>query len=162
ANPWLNDVATQFVPWAIKVRQSWQAGELPLRDRWNGCGSALAAGGTPGAFSPLTFLGLPVSLPRAMALGGALKIFAALLGMWLWLSELRVSRGAALFGAVSFALSFSIVPWLFFPQAAALAAWPWIFFALERLRDGREPWRAFALLVVTLAVWPLLGHVESV
>jgi hypothetical protein len=161
-NPWLNDVATQFLPWAVKVRESWRAGEVPLRDRWNGCGSALAAGGTPGAFSPLTLIGLPLPLVRAFGLAAAIKGLAAVIGMWLWLRELRVSPPASLFGAVSFALSFSIVPWIFFPQAAAIAVWPWVFFAAERLRDADRAGRAFALLVAVLAIWPLLGHVESV
>jgi hypothetical protein len=161
-NPWLNDVATQFLPWAVKVRETWRAGELPLRDRWNGCGSALAAGGQPGAFSPLTLLGFLVPLTRAFGLAAAVKLLVALTGMWLWLRSLRASTSASLFGAVSFALSFSIVPWIFFPQSAAIALWPWVFFAVERLRDREGSRRAFWLLIAVFAVWPLLGHIESV
>ncbi|HYT32187.1 MAG TPA: hypothetical protein VEO37_06300, partial [Thermoanaerobaculia bacterium] len=40
-NPYLNDVATQIAPWAKAVRMAWKEGSLPLRNRWNGCGSAL-------------------------------------------------------------------------------------------------------------------------
>jgi len=161
-NPWLNDVASQFLPWAAKVRESWRAGEVPFRDRWNGCGSPLAAGGQPGAFSPLTLFSVLLPLPRAFGLAAAVKGLTALVGMWLWLRELRVSGPAALFGAVSFALSFSIVPWIFFPQAGTIAAWPWVFFGVERLRDPAGARRAFALLVAIFGVWPLLGHIESV
>lgn len=161
-NPWLNDVATQFLPWAAKVREAWRSGEMPLRDRWNGCGSALAAGGTPGAFSPFTLLGLALPLSRAFGLAAAVKVLVALIGMWLWLREIRVSAPGSLFGSVSFALSFSITPWLFFPQAAAVGSWPWVFFAVERLRDVEAGRRAFGFLVGLLAVWPLLGHIESV
>ena len=182
-NPWLNDLATQFLPWAAKVRDSWRSGEVPLRDFWNGCGSPLAAG--PAApFSPFALLFVLLPLTRAFGVAAALKGFTALAGMWLWLRELRASKTAALFGAVSFALSFAIAAWIFFPIAAAVAAWPWVFFAVERTRDpgasgerrvastdraepgtglpGSEPRRAFALLVAVFAIWPLLGHIESV
>ncbi len=160
-NPWLNDLATQFLPWALKTRESWRTGEIPLRDFWNGCGSPLAAG--PAApFSPFALLDVLLPLPRAFGVAAALKAFAALAGAWLWLRELRASKIAALFGAVSFALSFAIAAWIFFPIAAAVAAWPWVFFAVERLRDPEGRGRAFAFLVAVFAVWPVLGHLESV
>lgn len=161
-NPWLNDLATQNLPWAEKVRITWRAGGLPLRDRWNGCGSSLAGNGLARAFSPLTLLAVVLPLHRAFGLGAAWKLFAALAGMWLWLRELRSSNEASLFGALSFALSFSIIPWIFFPIGAAIAAWPWVLFAVERLRDPERPGRAIAFLVMVLTVWPLLGHIESV
>ena len=45
-NPNLNDVALQFAPWQRAVRDSWREGEIPHRDRWNGCGTPLAANGS--------------------------------------------------------------------------------------------------------------------
>src|SRR5262249_44501616 len=68
----------------------------------------------------------------------------------------------ALFGSVAFALSFSITPWLLFPQASVIAAVPWILFAIERLRERNRFGRALAALTALLAVWPLAGHIESV
>jgi hypothetical protein len=161
-NPWLNDLSTQNLPWTEKVRLTWRAGGLPLRDRWNGCGTPLAGNGPAGAFSPLTLLAVALPIPRAFGLAAAWKLLAALAGMWLWLRELRVSGPAALFGAVSFGFSGSIVPWILFPIAAAVAAWPWVFFGVERLRDEEGRPRTLVFLVATLAVWPLLGHIESV
>lgn len=160
-NPWLNDLASQFVPWAAKTRAAWRSGELPLRDYWNGCGSAFA-GGPAAPFSPFAVLFVLLPVTRAFGAAAALKAFAALTGTWLWLRELGASASAALFGAISFALSFAIAPWIFFPIAAGAAALPWVFFAVERLRDPARRGRAFALLVAVLAVWPLFGHVESV
>ena len=160
-NPWLNDLATQFLPWALKTRESWRAGEIPVRDFWNGCGSPLAAG--PAApFSPFALLDVLLPLTRAFGVAAALKVFAALTGSWLWLRELKTSNAAALFGAVSFAFSFAIASWAFFPIAAAVAAWPWLFFAVERLRDPERCGRVFALLVGIFAIWSLLGHLESI
>ncbi|HEY6066081.1 MAG TPA: hypothetical protein VIY96_07975, partial [Thermoanaerobaculia bacterium] len=56
ANPNLNDVATEMGPWAKAVRLSWKEGSVPWRNRWNACGSPLAANGQSAAFSPLTIL----------------------------------------------------------------------------------------------------------
>lgn len=161
-NPNLNDVALQFAPWQQAVRASWRDREIPHRDRWNGCGTPLAANGSSSAFSPLVLLGLVLPLAQSFTLQGALKLFLALAGTWLWLRELRVSRDAALLGSVAFALSFSVTPWLFFPQTAVLCLWPWAFFAVELLRDGASSRRAFILLVTVFTLWPMSGHIESV
>lgn len=161
-NPNLNDVALQFAPWQQAVRASWRDREVPHRDRWNGCGTPLAANGSSSAFSPLVLLGLPLPLAQSFTLQGALKLFLALAGMWLWLTELRVSRDAALLGSVAFALSFSVTPWLYFPQTAVLCLWPWAFFAVELLRDPASSRRGFVLLVTVFTLWPLSGHIESV
>jgi hypothetical protein len=56
ANPNLNDVSTEMAPWAKAVRMAWKEGSLPWRNRWNGCGSPLAANGQSATFFPLTFL----------------------------------------------------------------------------------------------------------
>src|SRR5215470_5616051 len=41
----LSDAATQIAPWAKAVRIAWRDGSFPWRDRWNGCGTPLAANG---------------------------------------------------------------------------------------------------------------------
>lgn len=158
----LNDLAMQMAPWAKAVRLAYKSLELPLRDRWNGCGTPLAANGQSAAFSPFTFLGLILPLARAATLTGALKLALALAGMWLWLRELRLSNGAALFGAMSFSFSMTMIPWLFFPHTAVICFWPLALFAVELLRDRSASARAFLLLALTFLVWPLGGHVESV
>jgi hypothetical protein len=160
-NPYLNDVATQFLPWAKAMRSAWEEGSAPWRDRWNGCGTPLAANGQSAAFSPLTLLALPLPLPSAFLLTAAFKLFLALSGMWLWLRALQVSSAAALFGSVSFAFSFTMIPWLFAPQSGAVCLWPWLLFAVERQRDRDAGRRAFWLLAAVLALLPLSGHVES-
>ena len=161
-NPNLNDVMTQFAPWAKAVRLAFKDRELPLRNRWNGCGSALAGNGTSAPWSPLSLLMLALPLSRAFALAAAVKLLLALSGMWLWLTELDASEESALFGAVAFAFSLTMTPWLLFPQTAVIALWPWALFAIERLRQPQPTRRAFALLVAVFAVWPLCGHLESV
>jgi hypothetical protein len=161
-NPNLIDVALQIAPWRAAVREAWAAGEWPHRNRWNACGGPLAANGQSAAYSPFTLLSLALPLGRAFTLQGALKLLLALSGTWLWLSEMRVSRGAALLGAIAFAFSLSITPWLFFPIASVVCLWPWALFAGERLPSGKAmDRRAFALLTGVFLLWALEGHVES-
>jgi hypothetical protein len=160
-NPNLIDVALQLAPWQEAVREAWAGGEWPHRNRWNACGGPLAANGQSAAFSPFTLLSLALPLAQSFTLQGALKLLLALSGMWLWLTELRVSRGSALFGGIAFAFSFSITPWLFFPLASVVCLWPWALFACERLAGRDVDRRSFALLVAVFAAWGVSGHVES-
>jgi hypothetical protein len=160
-NPNLNDVATHMAPWAKAVRMAWKEGSLPWRQRWNGAGMALAANGQSAAFSPLTFLMFALPLARAFTLAVAVKLFLALFGMWLWLSELGVSRASALFGAVCFGLSGVLTPWVLFPHASVICLWPWALFAIELLRDDRVLRRALAALTAIFLLWVLGGHPES-
>jgi len=162
ANPNLNDVATEMGPWAKAVRLSWKEGSLPWRNRWNACGTPLAANGQSAAFSPLTILGGFLPLVFTFNFSVAVKLFTALAGTWLWLTELGVRSRAAAFGAVLFGFSFTIVPWLLFPLSAVIALWPWTLFAIERLRDAPLRRRATALLAAVLTLQILAGHPESV
>ena len=162
ANPNLNDVSTEMGPWAKAVRMAWKEGSIPWRNRWNACGSPLAANGQSAAFSPLTILLFLLPLAATFNVLVAVKLFTALAGMWLWLSELGVQARAALFGAVLFAFSFTMVPWLLFPHTSVIALWPWALFAIERLRDPSVRGRATAALTVVAVLQILAGHPESV
>ncbi len=161
-NVWQNDVVRQFAPWAEAVRRSWKRGEIPHRNRWNGCGTTLAANGQSAAYSPLTALGALLPVSAAFTFWAAARLFLCMAGTWLWLCELGVSRRAALFGAVAFSFSLSMTAWLTFPHTAALCLWPWVLWGIERLRDPGATRRAFVLLVFVLTVWPLSGHIETV
>ena len=161
-NPYLNDIATQVLPWTEAVRLAWKDGSLPLRDRWNGCGTPLAANSVSQAFWPPMFLALVLPFARAFTLMGAIKLLLAASGMWLWVRELGASTRPAVFAAVAFALSFTFVPpWIFYPQSAVFGLWPWMLFVIERCRDGRRRNRAIAGLAAVFALIVLAGHPES-
>ncbi len=160
-NRFLGDVATQILPWDKAVRMAWKEGSIPWLDRWNGCGTPLFANAQSAPFSPLVLAALPLPMVLGFALQAAVKLLLCLCGMTLWLSELKLSREAALFGAVSFAFSLTMTPWIYYPLTAVVCLWPWALFLAERLRDGRSSRRAFFALVAVFALWPLAGHLES-
>lgn len=158
----LNDAATQFAPWAKAARMAWREGALPLRNRWNGCGMALATSGLSGAFSPFFLAATALPLARAFNLLAAWKLLLAPTGAWLWLRELKISRSSAAFGATAFALSFAFTPWLLLPPPAVISLWPWALFLLELVNEARLRLRAFGTLVGILVLALLAGHSESV
>lgn len=161
-NPSLNDVATQFAPWAKAVRMAWKEGSPPFWNRWNGCGMPLAGSGQSQAFSPFTLLTFTLPLARAFVLLGAVKLLLASTGAYLWLRELRASSAAARFGAVTFAFSFALTAWLYHPATSDICLWPWALFGFELLSDPTIKRRAFLFLVLVLTAWPLCGHMETV
>ncbi|MDQ6893433.1 MAG: hypothetical protein M3167_12235, partial [Acidobacteriota bacterium] len=161
-NPNLNDAVTQIAPWTEAVRLAWREGSLPWNDRWNGCGTPLAANGQSGAFSPFTLLLFPLALADAFTVGAAVRLLLALTGTFLWMREMEVSPPAALFAAVSFAFSMTMTPWLLFPLSAVFCLWPWALFAVElALAADGSPRRGAVALTAVLACWVLVGHPES-
>jgi hypothetical protein len=160
-NPYLSDVVTQMLPWTKAVRLALYEGELPLRNRWNGAGTPLAANGQSAAFSPFTFATLLLAIPSAFLAAACIKLLLALCGMWLWLRELSVSSRAAAFGAIGFALSMTFAQWVFFPHTAVFCLWPWMLFLLERCRDANGRGRAVAALILVFAAAALAGHPET-
>jgi hypothetical protein len=159
---WLADVSNQIVPWSWAVRRTWAEGSLPLRNRWNGCGAPLDGNGQSAPYSPITLAAMLLPPLASLSFQGALRFFLCLCGMWLWLTELSVSRRAAFFGAVAFGFSMAMTAWILFPMTAAIALWPVALFLLERLADARRRARAAAASTVLLALWPLSGHLETV
>jgi len=161
-NPYLNDIATQILPWAKAARLAWKDGAFPLRNRWNGCGMPLAANSVSAAFSPLTLAMLLFPLWRAFTLSIAVKLLAAAAGMWLWTRELGASARSSGFAAVAFALSFTFLPpWILYPQSGVFCLWPWVLFLVERCRDGSRRRRTVAALAAVFVVTVLAGHPES-
>jgi Bacterial membrane protein YfhO len=161
-NPYLNDIATQVLPWSEAVRLAFREGSLPWRDRWNGCGTPLAANSVSAAFFPVTLATLLFPLWRGFALAVAVKLLLAASGMWLWVRELGASARAAAFAAVAFALSFSFLPpWILYPQSGVFCLWPWMLFLIERCRDRRGYARAVTGLTAVFVLIVLAGHPES-
>ena len=157
----LNDVATQFAPWARAVRIAWREGSLPFRNAWNGCGSPLAANGQSGAFSPFTLAMAVLPVAPAFTLLMAAKLFLALAGTWLWLRELGASANSALLAAIAFAFSLTMTPLLLMTLSGVFCLWPWALFAIEIVLSPDSSVGGFALLVAVLAAWVLVGHPET-
>jgi hypothetical protein len=66
ANPEINDVILQMVPWAQQVHEQWRSLEPPLWFHSAGGGYPLLANGQSAALSPLRLINLPLEVGQAM------------------------------------------------------------------------------------------------
>lgn len=156
----LNDLATQIVPWAHQVRESWRSLHVPLWNARAGTGYPLLANGQSSALSPLRLLALPLSLGHSMTAEAAMKLLIAATFMFLYCRRRGHGEIGSTIAAVGFAFGTTMTVWLHFPLATAACFLPATFYALEllveRLTHGRF---VFAACVWTMIL--LSGHPET-
>ncbi len=157
-NPAMQDVTFQIYPWLLYLRQEVRAGRWPFWNPHQFSGMTFWGNGQSAPLSPfhLLFAALPLQigflfLPFARILvGGA--------GAYALARELGRSPPAAAVAAAVFPLSGMLTSFLLFPMANALALVPWIFWAVERLAQGKSGWPTLGLLA---ALQLLAGHPET-
>jgi hypothetical protein len=134
----LADVPLEMRPWRELVRQLLREGTLPA---WN----PHVLTGVPLISNPQTGLFSVFALPLwilpfnwALGLAAALKLWAAAMGTYLLVRELRVGFLAGLLAGVAFAFCSMNITWLaqeIVPAVAVLL--PWMLWLVERLLRGR-------------------------
>lgn len=159
ANPEINDVILQMVPWAHQVRESWRSGVAPLWNANAGGGYPLLANGQSAPLSPLRLIALPLPLGQSFAAEAALKLLIALTATFLFLRR-RYSFVASTAGAVAFGFSTYLIVWLHFPHASVTAFLPAAFLGMELLFE-RITYRRFVLASLVFGAIFLGGHPES-
>jgi Bacterial membrane protein YfhO len=121
------------------------------------------AGGTPLGSIPSYALFSPLSIPYyllpawlAPAYVKLLELAVALLGGYLFLRRLSLSKPAAILGGMVFTSSAFMIMWTNWPQTRVAAMIPWLFWAAERLVQRRRP-TDVALLALPVAFMLLAG-----
>ncbi|HZV75375.1 MAG TPA: hypothetical protein VFF79_16825 [Conexibacter sp.] len=149
----LADVPLDLRPWRELVRQLLHEGVLPAWNPHTLTGVPLLSNPQTGLFSvfslPLWFL----PFNWALGLAAALKLWAAAMGTYLLVRELRLGFLAGIVAGVAFAFCSMNVMWLaqeIVPAVAVLL--PWMLWLVERLvRRGGGVGTAIALACVTAA-----------
>jgi len=161
ANPLTNDTVKLFLPWMQVAREELFHGRAPLWNRYSFAGYPLLANGESAPFSPLFLATLIVPLPKQIVAMAALKIFTALLFMFLFLKREDASDATAVFGAVIFGFSTVMTVFLYYSTASVIAFLPAAAFALMHALDRQSK---ASIVFVALVVATLLanGHPESV
>jgi hypothetical protein len=118
-NPLHLDLVSQVVPLQAEVRRALRAGTWP---QWNasvGAGMPLLGDPQSQAFQPLVAVAGALPLAQALVVTAGLRVLFPFVFLFLFLRRLGAAEGAALFGAVSFALSGAVLPWIGWPLANA-------------------------------------------
>jgi hypothetical protein len=159
ANPEINDVILQMVPWAQQVHEQWRSLEPPLWFHSAGGGYPLLANGQSAALSPLRLINLPLEVGQAMTAEAAMKLLIALSFTWLF-ARRRLSAPASLVAAVSFGFSSFLVVWLHFPHATVVSLLPPLFYGID-LAFERVSYKRYLFLCFVFAFLLVGGHPES-
>jgi len=155
-NTYMDDTYDAMLPNTMLYVQSVRDGDAA---NWN----PYIAGGTPLGAVPNYALFNPVSLPYyllpdwlAPAYEKLLELAVALLGAYLFLRRLSLSKPAAILGGMVFTSSAFMIMWTNWPQTRVAVMIPWVFWAAERLVQRRRVTDA-VLLALPVAFMLLAG-----
>lgn len=167
-NPWdvlQADGVLQFYPWRDLVFRSWAAGQLPL---WNGqqlCGTPLLANSQSGGFYPLHIVsGVLLYGAAHLSTGTIITLLAWFHLAWAALGARRLAllNGANEVGgfiaAVAYGMSAFMVAWTPLASVVTTCSWiPWCLVGVHRLPDRR-----LGALVLAGSVGMMLlgGHLQ--
>ena len=155
-NSYMDDTYDAMLPNTMLYMDSLRDG---VSAQWN----PYIAGGTPLGSIPSYALFSPLSIPYyllptwlAPAYGKLLELAVALLGGYLFLRRLSLSKPAAILGGMVFTSSAFMIMWTNWPQTRVAAMIPWVFWAAERLVQRRRP-TDVVLLALPVAFMLLAG-----
>ncbi len=166
-NALVSDLVLQNYPWKQFLRESLEAGEVPLWNPRQFSGIPfLAAGQHSGHY---TFSLIYYILPLWLAYGWftVFHLWVAGAGMYAFMRGLRTGRFGSVIAALAWQLSAFLVIGAVFPMILAAATWLPLLFLLIDLcvrnqtlagRPARPLWTAFAALALTLVL--MAGHAE--
>ncbi|MBI2525907.1 MAG: YfhO family protein [Candidatus Rokubacteria bacterium] len=134
-NPVLTDVTFQIHPWLLHVAGEIGHGHFPLWNQSVFTGAPLFANPNSAVLFPLNALAYVLPIGLALALGAAVKVLVAGLGMYWLLRLLVVGPLGAFAGAAGFMLNGALVVWLQYPVGSAIALLPLLLALSEWLRQ---------------------------
>jgi len=150
----------QLIAWTGTAREIVKGGEAPLWNRRIGSGTPLLSDQQHTIAHPFTLLGLYLSIGKAWTLSVALRLFFSLFFFFVFLRNQDFRDGPALFGAVAYTFSTFHIVTLLMPLGLTMMSLPMALAATDELMR-RPRGRAFALLVIALAMTVLSGHPEA-
>ncbi|HEX4806909.1 MAG TPA: hypothetical protein VFU94_13505 [Conexibacter sp.] len=136
-NSLLSDVPTADYPWRFLVRELLHAGTFPSWNPYVFTGIPLWSNPQTGLFSLFSLPLWILPLNDGIAVGAALKLWAAGLGTYLLVRQLRLGFLPGLLAAVCFSFSAIDIVWLTHETLPAVAALlPWMLWLVERIYQG--------------------------
>jgi hypothetical protein len=155
-----SDLVLQIVPWLVRVREAYGAGQWPLWNALAGAGEPLLANPQSQAFQPLAWLALPFPVVSGFGVLAALRVLLALAFTWLLLRRQGISELPALAGSFAFGLGGFLQLWLGWPLAGSATFLPVLLYGLVMV-DRRGERRDGLLLALAVGALLLVGHPET-
>ncbi|MCL5878904.1 MAG: hypothetical protein M1428_03795, partial [Deltaproteobacteria bacterium] len=161
------DALALYIPWRYYSYQELHKYRFPLYNPYEYGGLPFFANDQSGVLSPYNLTGLFFNFQTGFLIIAILKLVAAALGMYLFLSLFPLSEPAVLMGSIAYTFSALMVTWLYHPVSAVVSLIPWFFWAGERLlrraRDGKnqQVFGAILVLAVITSLSFFSGHSET-
>jgi len=147
------DTVNSVMPGIAQIRDQLFAGHLASWQSYVGGGSQLFAIPNFGMLDPLSlpYYVLPLWLAPAFVI--LLTFLAGVIGTFLYLRLLNVSRPASMVAGFVFATSGYMVVWTNWPQARTGALIPLLFWSVERLLQRRRLFDAVPVAFIYASMW---------
>ncbi len=155
------DTISQIYPWKKLTVDTWKSAEAPLWNPYSFAGTGHAANYQTAIFSPLTFLFFIFPFIDAWSLLILLQPLVAGIGMYLFLSEQKISgRIGAFIGSVAFMFCGFMVGWMAYGTLSwASAMLPWSLFFISSYITKKLQF-APSLYAIMLAFSFMSGHFQ--
>ncbi len=154
------DVLSQLYPWRHLAMESFKNWQFPLWNPYLFSGTPLLANFQSAAFSPLNILFLILPFNIAWSFSVLFQPLLAMIFMFLFLRELKISQWGSLVGSIAFAFSGFLVTWMAYGTLSLTVAWlPLLLLSIEKsFKNPRI--RFLSLLSITTAFAILSGHFQ--
>lgn len=160
-NPLMWDGIAQFYPWKVHYDRTMAAGEIPLWNPHQFCGTPFAANAQTAIFYPPNLLFVIFSPVRAFGLSAALHLFLAGVFTFMLARALGMGRFGATVSGIVFEFSAFMVVWMELPTFINVATWlPLALYLILISMDRSGPIHSiFAGLALGVAI--LAGHFQA-
>ncbi len=149
-NGLLSDVPTADYPWRFLVRELLHAGTFPAWNPYVFTGIPLWSNPQTGLFSIFSLPLWILPLNYGIGVAAALKLWAAAIGTYLLVRQLRLGFLPGLLAGVCFSFSAIDIVWLTHETLPAVAALlPWMLWLVERIYQGGRAGSLLGLAAAT-------------
>jgi hypothetical protein len=159
-NALMSDVVSLLYPWRLLAIESIKSGQLPLWDSTSFLGTSLVGNFQAGIFNPFNLLFfLPLSFNRIWGLLVVIQPLIAMVSMYYFLKQWKVSRVSSILGSLSYAFSAQLLVWIEYNvHGFIISVFPLFMLFLDKfIKTGKIYYLSFVSLLtgyIILAGYP--------
>lgn len=155
------DVITEMYPWRHFTISELKQGKIPFWNPYNFSGNILMQNLQSSVFNPFNLLFFLLPFNAGWSLFILMQPLLASFFFYLFAKDLKVSRFAAILGAIAFAFSQYMTVWIEYGNiAATLAYLPLLLFFLHRFLN-KENSKSYIGFIVSAVLMLLSGYIQG-